>query len=122
MIMYDLASGFNIGTNYSLTPDFNQMMGFTEEEVREMLTYYSTTSPFHHTVDELIEMMKPWYDNYCFAQDCYGETTMYNSNMVLYFVKTTLYAVKHRKHDRKQYPHRLREVAHAYPQGQGICP
>ena len=87
MIMYDLASGFNIGTNYSLTPDFNQMMGFTEEEVREMLTYYSTTSPFHHTVDELIEMMKPWYDNYCFAQDCYGETTMYNSNMVLYFVK-----------------------------------
>ena len=83
----DLTSGFNIGTNYSLSPDFNQMMGFTEEEVREMLTYYSTTSPFHHTVDELIEMMKPWYDNYCFAQDCYGETTMYNSNMVLYFVK-----------------------------------
>ena len=85
--MDDLTSGFNIGTNYSLSPDFNQMMGFTEEEVREMLTYYSTTSPFHHTVDELIEMMKPWYDNYCFAQDCYGETTMYNSNMVLYFVK-----------------------------------
>ena len=31
--------------------------------------------------------MKPWYDNYCFAQECYGDTTMYNSNMVLYFVK-----------------------------------
>mgnify|MGYP000794960816 FL=1 len=85
--MDDLTSGFNIGTNYSLTPEFNQMMGFTEEEVREMLTYYSTTSPFNHTVDELIEIMKPWYDNYCFAQECYGETTMYNSNMVLYFVK-----------------------------------
>ena len=66
---------------------FNRMMGFTEEEVREMLTYYSTNSPFRHTVDELMEIMKPWYDNYCFAQDCYGETTMYNSNMVLYFVK-----------------------------------
>ena len=85
--MDDLTSGFNIGTNYSLSPDFNQMMGFTEEEVREMLTYYSTTSPFNHTIDELIEIMKPWYDNYCFAQECYGETTMYNSNMVLYFVK-----------------------------------
>ena len=85
--MDDLTSGFNIGTNYSLTPEFNQMMGFTEEEVREMLTYYSTTSPFNHTVDELIEIMKPWYDNYCFAQKSYGETTMYNSNMVLYFVK-----------------------------------
>ena len=85
--MDDLTSGFNIGTNYSLTQEFNQMMGFTEEEVREMLTYYSTTSPFNHTVDELIEIMKPWYDNYCFAQKSYGETTMYNSNMVLYFVK-----------------------------------
>ena len=85
--MDDLSSGFNIGTNYSLTPEFNAMMGFTEEEVREMLTYYSTNSPFHHSVDKLIEIIKPWYDNYCFAEECYGGTTMYNSNMVLYFVK-----------------------------------
>ena len=82
-----LTSGFNIGTNYSLTPKFNAMMGFTEDEVREMLTYYSTKAPFHHTVDKLIELMKPWYDNYCFAQECYDQPTLYNSNMVLYFVK-----------------------------------
>lgn len=85
--MDDLTSGFNIGTNYSLTPKFNAMMGFTEDEVREMLTYYSTKAPFHHTVDELIELMKPWYDNYCFVQECYDQPTLYNSNMVLYFVK-----------------------------------
>lgn len=85
--MDDLTSGFNIGTNYSLTPKFNAMMGFTEDEVREMLTYYSTKAPFHHTVGELIELMKPWYDNYCFAQECYDQPTLYNSNMVLYFVK-----------------------------------
>ncbi len=85
--MDDLTSGFNIGTNYSLTPKFNAMMGFTEDEVREMLTYYSTKAPFHHTVDKLIELMKPWYDNYCFAQECYDQPTLYNSNMVLYFVK-----------------------------------
>ena len=84
--MDDLTSGFNIGTNYSLSPEFNEMMGFTESEVREMLTYYSTNSPFNHTVDELIEIMKPWYDNYCFALQSYGKATMYNSNMVLYFV------------------------------------
>ena len=88
--MDDLTSGFNIGTNYSLSPKFNEMIGFTEEEVRQMLTYYSTTSHFNHTVDELLDMMKPWYDNYCFAQGRYGETTIYNSNMVLYFVKNYL--------------------------------
>lgn len=84
--MDDLTSGFNIGTNYSLSPEFNELTGFTEEDVREMLTYYSTTCEFHHTIDELIERMKPWYDNYCFAKQSYGRTTMYNSNMVLYFV------------------------------------
>lgn len=88
--MDDLTSGFNIGTNYSLSSKFNEMIGFTEEEVRRMLTYYSTTSHFNHTVDELLDMMKPWYDNYCFAQECYGKTTLYNSNMVLYFVKNYL--------------------------------
>ena len=84
--MDDLTSGFNIGTNYSISPEFNELTGFTEEDVREMLDYYRTTCEFHHTTDELIEAMKPWYDNYCFAEESYGRTTMYNSNMVLYFV------------------------------------
>ena len=84
--MDDLTSGFNIGTNYSLSPEFNEMTGFNEEEVRAMLDYYATTCQFHHSTDELIEAMKPWYDNYCFSEKSYGGTTMYNSNMVLYFV------------------------------------
>ncbi|EOS16669.1 AAA family ATPase [Phocaeicola sartorii] len=84
--MDDLTSGFNIGTNYTLNPQFNEMTGFTEKDVRDMLEYYSTTCPFNHSVDELIELMKPWYDNYCFAEECYGRSSMYNSNMVLYFI------------------------------------
>ena len=82
----DLTSGFNIGTNYSLSYEFNEMVGFTEQEVRDMLTYYSSTAHFNHSIDELIATMKPWYDNYCFAKQAYGKTTMYNSNMVLYFL------------------------------------
>ena len=84
--MDDLTSGFNIGTNYSLSPEFNEMTGFNEEEVRAMLDYYATTCQFHHSTNELIEAMKPWYDNYCFSEKSYGGTTMYNSDMVLYFV------------------------------------
>ena len=82
----DLTSGFNIGTNYSLSYSFNEMVGFTEQEVREMLTYYGQHHKFNHTIDELIELMKPYYDNYCFSEEAYGETTMYNSNMVLSFL------------------------------------
>ena len=82
----DLTSGFNIGTNYSLSYSFNEMVGFTEQEVREMLTYYGQHHKFNHTIDELIEIMKTYYDNYCFSEEAYGETTMYNSNMVLSFL------------------------------------
>ena len=84
--MDDLTSGFNIGTNYTTQPEFNAMVGFTEEEVREMLDYYRQYSTFKHTTDELIEIMKPWYDNYCFSVKCLKESPMYNSDMVLYFV------------------------------------
>ena len=82
----DLASGFNIGTNYTLSAQFNEMTGFTENDVREMLDYYGTQYHFNHTTDELIEIMRPWYDNYCFSTKKYGKEKMYNSNMVLYFI------------------------------------
>ena len=82
----DLTSGFNIGSNYTLSAQFNEMTGFTEQEVRDMLTYYSTQFEYNHTIDELIAIMKPWYDNYCFASKKFGKVTMYNSNMVIYFI------------------------------------
>ena len=84
--MDDLTSGFNIGTNYTMQPEFNAMVGFTEQEVRTMLDYYRQFYPFRHTTDELIEIMKPWYDNYRFSVKCLNEPPMYNSDMVLYFV------------------------------------
>ena len=84
--MDDLTSGFNIGTNYSLSPEFNEMVGFTEEEVRQMLAYYASVLPFRHSVDELIEVMKPWYGNYCFDNSECGMATIYNPAMVLNFV------------------------------------
>ena len=84
--MDDLTSGFNIGTNYTTQPEFNAMVGFTEDDVRQMLDYYSQYYTFRHSTDELIEIMKPWYDNYCFAKECLDESPLYNSDMVLYFV------------------------------------
>ena len=81
----DLTSGFNIGSNYTTDARFNEITGFTEQEAREMLNYYSEYFKFPCSVDEIIETIRPWYDNYCFAEDCFGETTMYNSDMLLYF-------------------------------------
>lgn len=66
--MDDLTSGFNIASNQSTNPVFNGMIGFTEKEVRDILQYYVEQGRITHPVDELIEMLKPWYDNYCFSE------------------------------------------------------
>lgn len=66
---------------------YNEMVGFSESEVREMLEYYrDQTGVFHHSVDELIEIMKPWYNNNCFSSSCINDDRMFNSDMTLYFL------------------------------------
>ena len=89
--MDDVTSGFNIGTNISMLPQFNDIIGFSEDEVREMITYYKDENalPADVTVDELVELMKPWYDNYCFSEDSLEER-MFNSDMTLYFLNNYL--------------------------------
>ncbi len=86
----DLTSGFNINFNYTSYAAFNEMMGFTEKEVRAILDYYRQFHPFNHTTDELIDTIKPWYDNYCFSRDSLNGETMFNSDMVFYFVNAYL--------------------------------
>ena len=89
--MDDVTSGFNIGTNISTLPQFNNIIGFSEDEVREMITYYKDEDalPENVTVDGLVEIMKPWYDNYCFSEDRLEER-MFNSDMALYFLNSYL--------------------------------
>lgn len=88
--MDDLTSGFNIALNVSNDPQFNAMIGFGEDELRDMLTYYQEQGMVNEPVDSIISLMKPWYDNYCFSEDCLKHPTLYNSDMVLYFLNTYL--------------------------------
>lgn len=87
--MDDVTSGFNIGTNMSCDARFNNIIGFSEQELRGMLSYYKEVGDISDSIDDLIGMMKPWYDNYCFSSDSLNEP-MYNSDMVLYFLNNYL--------------------------------
>ncbi len=87
LTLSDVTSGFNIGRNFSLKHEYNEMIGFTEDEVRTMLEYFrDDRGRFNHTVDELIEVMKPWYNNNCFSQKAIKKQKMFNSDMVLFFI------------------------------------
>ena len=87
----DLTSGYNIALNMTIDSRFNQMLGFSEDDVRQMIRYYKEVGAIKPEVseDSIIADIKPWYDNYCFAKDSFGrEPSMFNSDMVCYYMST----------------------------------
>ena len=86
----DLTSGFNIGWHISTKPAFNQMLGFSTEDVRELFTYYKENGEIRpdSDVEAIINEMKPWYDNYCFSKSALKtQSKVFNSDMVFYYLR-----------------------------------
>lgn len=86
----DVTSGFNIGWNISIKPEFDEMLGFSTTDVVEMFTYYKEhgSIPVDSDIDAIVNDMKPWYDNYYFAEEALKKKTrMFNCDMVLYYLR-----------------------------------
>ena len=86
--MDDVTSGFNIGKNISLRPEFNDMLGFTEEEVHKLLEMYRDYGVFNQDVEATLAVMREWYNGYRFAEEAEGD--LYNTDMVLYFLDESM--------------------------------
>ena len=76
-----LTSGFNISLDMTQDREFNEMMGFTELELRELMKEQNITE---EKQEEIIPVMKENYDGYRFS--IRGKERIYNSNMCLYFL------------------------------------
>ena len=86
----DVTSGFNIGWHISTKEEFNQMLGFSTEDVREIFSYYKEVGqiPADRDIEAIINEMKPWYDNYCFSADALGnQSRVFNCDMVFYYLR-----------------------------------
>ena len=86
----DVTSGFNIGWHISTKKEFNQMLGFSTEDVREMFSYYKEHGKIRpdSDIDTVISEMKPWYDNYCFSKEALNtQSRVFNCDMVLYYLR-----------------------------------
>ena len=75
-----LTSGFNIGTNLSLHPNFHSMMGFEEPEVSGILKGIGVKRA---DLTPILNDLRAWYDGYLFHID--AKSHVYNPDMVLYF-------------------------------------
>ena len=85
--MDDVTSGFNIGTNLSFDAAYNQMLGFTGEEVHGLVTMYRDLGLLDADHDAMA-VMREWYNGYRFAED--AKEDMYNTDMVLYYLKHSI--------------------------------
>ena len=86
----DVTSGFNIGWHISTKPEFNQMLGFSQGEVRKMFAYYKEVGgiPATSDIEAMIDEMKPWYDNYCFSKKALEtQSKVFNCDMVIYYLR-----------------------------------
>ena len=86
----DVTSGYNVGWNISIKPEFDEMLGFSTKDVIEMFTYYKENGaiPADSDVEAIVNDMKPWYDNYCFAKQALEKNVrMFNCDMVLYYLR-----------------------------------
>ena len=77
-----LTSGFNISTDITRQERFNEMMGFTEDEVRILI---KRTIQDEKEIEKIIKEMKINYNGYLFAE--HANKTLFNSDMVLYYLK-----------------------------------
>ena len=80
-----LTSGFNIGSDKTQNDNFNEMMGFTEKELIDLMKEQNISK---EEQEEILPIMKENYDGYRFS--LYGKEKMYNSNMCLYFLNNYL--------------------------------
>ena len=76
-----LTSGFNISSDKTKDRNLNEMMGFTKEEVVEIMESQNISK---ENQENILPIMKENYDGYMFS--IYGKEKIYNSNMCLYFL------------------------------------
>ena len=88
-----LTSGFNICSDKTLDRSFNEMLGFTKNEVVEMMKYLNIEEKEQNNI---LPILKDNYDGYKFNID--ATEKIYNSNMTLYFLNEY---IKYNKPPRK---------------------
>ncbi len=85
--MDDITSGFNIGDNVSMFDALNQLVGFNGRETETLVNYYRDRGLISHSVSEIMGIFDRWYGNYLFSDYAPVDERLYNSDMVLYFLR-----------------------------------
>jgi hypothetical protein len=82
VVLSDMTSGYNVATSIYLEPKFNELCGFTEVELSEILHNLSFDADQQN---HALNLMRTFYNGYRFSTK--SETSVYNPTLTLYFLK-----------------------------------
>jgi len=85
VMLDDLTSGFNIASNVTMNKLFNEMLGFTEGEVRDIIEEMTIDNL---NKEELLIELRKNYNGYLFNKD--SSERVYNPDMILHFFNQLL--------------------------------
>ena len=98
VVLSDMTSGYNVTEDLSVDPDYYDLCGFTEAELRAVLDQITVV---HHLdtvqVEKALSLMRDFYNGYRFSFQ--QDERIYNPTLALYFLK---HLVRH-----GEYPARL---------------
>ena len=82
----DMASGYNIANFITLEPEFEEMSGFTSDEVHQLLDEIYHDYEIDPTTRSVVEaIIKNHYNGYCFVTP--EGKPLYNPTLLMYFLK-----------------------------------
>jgi len=83
--MSDITSAYNVASNIYLLPDFNQLCGFSENEIADALNRIAIESQRPMDISSILQSMRTFYNGYRFCEE--DATPMFNPTMALHFLQ-----------------------------------
>ncbi|MEK8020434.1 MAG: AAA family ATPase [Candidatus Parabeggiatoa sp.] len=87
VLMSDITSAYNVAKNIYLEPEFNNLCGFIDEEIKTVLTQIVKICQFDEDkISQALSLIQTFYNGYCFSE--FASQQIYNPTLVLYFLES----------------------------------
>jgi len=84
VVMSDITSGYNIAKNIYFEPEFNDLCGFKQNEIEDVLKKIVDECGFEkEKIQEAVNLMQTYYNGYTFSHA--ADEHIYNPTLCLYF-------------------------------------
>ena len=86
VVMSDITSGYNIAKNIYFEPEFNDLCGFRQTELEDVITKIVHECDLEkEKIKEALDLIQTYYNGYTFSHR--ADESVYNPTLAIYFLK-----------------------------------